>query len=90
MLDGNVRDQRSARHRNLLELLHARQRAGHARRILRRTAVTLYDGEDIGPRTVVIRYGAEPSSAIMKLIVVSVVELPELVRVAMLAVALLP
>ena len=52
--------------------------------------VTLYDGEDIGPRTVVIRYGAEPSSAIMKLIVVSVVELPKLVRVAMLAVALLP
>ena len=29
--NGNVRDQRSARHRNLLELLHARQRAGHDR-----------------------------------------------------------
>ena len=52
--------------------------------------VTLNDGDDIDPRTVVIRYGAEPSSAIMKLIVVSVVELPRLVRVAMWAVARLP
>src|SRR5471030_596933 len=51
---------------------------------------TLSEGEESGPRAVVIRYGAEASSDRMKLTVVSVVDLPRSVRVTTLAVALFP